>query len=92
MEKVTIVGIDLAKNVFQLREVVNGLMDVLSTGCRWRVIPKDLPARSTVFDYFDLWNWDGTLRRIHQVLYEQCREAGVTCGWSNSLHHDCIMA
>jgi len=63
------------KRRVNIREVVNGLMYVLSTGCQWRAIPKDLPARSTVFDYFDLWNWDGTLRRIHQVLYEQCREA-----------------
>jgi len=26
-----------------VREVVNGLMYVLSTGCQWRTIPKDLP-------------------------------------------------
>jgi len=25
------------------REIVNGLMYVLSTGCQWRAIPKDLP-------------------------------------------------
>jgi transposase len=25
------------------REVVNGIMYILSTGCQWRVIPKDLP-------------------------------------------------
>jgi len=31
------------------------LMYVLSTGCQWRAIPKDLPPRSTVYDYFDLW-------------------------------------
>ena len=31
----------------EVREVVNGLMYVLSTGCQWRAIPKDLPARST---------------------------------------------
>src|ERR1041384_3210607 len=29
------------------REVVNGLMYVLSTGCQWRAIPKDLPPRLT---------------------------------------------
>ena len=28
-----------------LREVVNGVMYVLSTGCQWRYIPKDLPPR-----------------------------------------------
>ena len=26
-----------------VREVVNGLMYILSTGCQWRSIPKDLP-------------------------------------------------
>ncbi len=41
-----------------MREVVNGLMYVLSTGCQWRAIPKDLPPRSTVYDYFSLWTWD----------------------------------
>lgn len=58
-----------------LREVVNGLMYILSTGCQWRAVPKDLPPRSTLFDYFDLWNWDGTLGLIHEELYVKCREA-----------------
>jgi transposase len=58
-----------------VREVVNGLMYVLSTGCQWRAIPKDLPPRSTVYDYFDLWSWDGTLDRVHEALYARCREA-----------------
>jgi len=56
------------------REVMNGIMYVLSTGCQWRAIPKDLPPRSTLFDYLDLWNWDGTLDRIHHALYVKCRE------------------
>ena len=56
------------------REVVNGLMYVLSTGCQWRAVPKDLPARSTLYDYFDLWTYDGTLQRLHETLYAKCRE------------------
>jgi len=56
------------------RAIVDGLMYILSTGCQWRALPKDLPPRSTVHDYFDLWNWDGTLDRIHHALYEKCRE------------------
>jgi transposase len=56
------------------REVVNGLMYILSTGCQWRAIPKDLPARSTLYDYFDLWSYDGTLDRLHDALYVKCRE------------------
>ena len=58
-----------------VREVVNGLMYILSTGCQWRAIAKDLPPRSTLYDYFDLWGWDGTLDRIHDALYAQCRQA-----------------
>jgi transposase len=46
----------------------------LSTGCQWRAIPKDLPPKSSVYGYFDLWTYDGTLDRIHHALYEQCRE------------------
>jgi transposase len=56
------------------REIVDGLMYILSTGCQWRALPKDLPPRSTVHDYFDLWSWDGTLDRIHHALYVKCRE------------------
>ena len=62
------------KRTVDLREVVNGLMYILSTGCQWRAIPKDLPPRSTLHGYFDLWSWDGTLERIHHALYVACRE------------------
>src|SRR5713101_359722 len=62
------------KRTVVMREVVNGLMYILSTGCQWRAIPKDLPPRSSVHDYFDLWTYDGTLEQIHHALYEQCRE------------------
>ena len=57
-----------------VREVVNGVMYVLSTGCQWRYIPKDLPPRSTVNGYFCRWGWNGTLQKIHHALYMKCRE------------------
>ena len=63
------------KRTVIMREVVNGLMYILSTGCQWRAIPKDLPPRSTLYDYFDLWNGYGTLDLIHHELYVKCREA-----------------
>ena len=59
-----------------VREVMNGIMYILSTGCQWRAVPKDLPPRSTLFDYLDLWSYDGTLDRIHHALYVECRERG----------------
>ena len=57
-----------------MRQVVNGLMYILGTGCQWRAIPKDLAPRSTVHGYFDLWTWNGTLDRLHHELYVKCRE------------------
>ena len=62
------------KRTVNMREVVNGVMFVLSTGCQWRYIPKDLPPRSTVNGYFCLWGWNGTLEKMHHVLYVKCRE------------------
>ena len=62
------------KRSVDMREVVNGLMYVLGTGCQWRAIPKDLPPRSTVNGYFADWDYDGTLDRIHHALYLGCRE------------------
>jgi putative transposase len=57
-----------------VREVVNGIMFVLSTGCQWRYIPKDLPPRSTLHDYLVRWNGDNTLTAIHHALYVRCRD------------------
>jgi len=56
------------------RDLINGIMYVLSTGCQWRYIPKDMPPRSTLHDYLDRWNYDGTLKKIHHELYLRCRE------------------
>ncbi len=57
-----------------VREVLNAIFYVLSTGCQWNALPRDLPPKSTVYDYLDLWDWDGTLERIHDVLYVETRE------------------
>src|ERR1700674_4740572 len=64
------------KRTVNLREVMNGIMYVLSTGCQWRAIPKDLPPRSTLFGYLDLWGYDGTLVLFHHALFMACREQG----------------
>jgi transposase len=56
-------------------DVANGVRYVLSTGCQWRHIPKDLPPKSTMHDYFTRWNHDGTIEKIRHTLYVQCREA-----------------
>jgi transposase len=57
-----------------VREVLNAIFYVLSTGCQWEAMPKDLPPKSTAWGYLDLWNWDGTLERVHHALYVAVRE------------------
>ena len=62
------------KRTIDVGEILNGIFYVLWTGCQWQALPKDLPPKSTVWAYFDLWSWDGTLERIHHALYVAVRE------------------
>lgn len=57
-----------------IREVLNGVFYVLMTGCQWRALPTDLPPKSTVHEYLGLWEWDGTLARLHHALFVAVRE------------------
>src|SRR5262249_49905179 len=36
------------KRTIDVREILNGIFYVLSTGCQWQALPKDLPPKSTV--------------------------------------------
>jgi transposase len=62
------------KREANVREVLNGIFYVLWTGCQWKALPKDFPPKSTVHYYLMLWDWDGTLDRIHHALYVATRE------------------
>ncbi len=63
------------KRTVDVREVLNAIFYVLATGCQWKALPKDLPPKSTAHSYFMLWDWSGTLERIHEALYVALREA-----------------
>ena len=39
------------------RSLINGSLYILSTGCHWRPIAKDFPPGSTLFGYFQRWEW-----------------------------------
>lgn len=58
-----------------LREVTNGILYVLRTGCPWRMLPHDLPPWGTVWWYFRHWGHDGTWERIHEALRPKVRWA-----------------
>ena len=61
-------------NVIDLREVVNALLYLNRTGCRWCLLPTDFPNWNTVRYHFDHWTRDGTFIRINDVLRERARQ------------------
>src|SRR3954465_3709442 len=50
-----------------LREVLNAIFYVLSTGCAWSALPHDFPPEGTVRDYFPQWRRAGRWQRIHDA-------------------------
>jgi len=63
-----------SKRTVIMREVVNGLMYILSTGCQWRAIPKDLPPKSRSMAISICGHMTARWNESNHALYEQCRE------------------
>jgi transposase len=59
-----------------IREVLNAIFYVLSTGCQWQALPKDLPPKSTAHSYFMLWDW--TARWSASTMRSMSRPASAT--------------
>ena len=57
-----------------IREIVNALFYIASTGCQWRQLPKGFPPYSTVQGYFYPWSRDGTWATINNALVVMARE------------------
>lgn len=57
------------------REIVNGILYVLRSGCPWRLIPHNLPAWGTVHDYFRQWQkqdiWDQALEALRKQMRQK---------------------
>lgn len=57
-----------------LREVVNAIVDIATTGCQWAMVPKEFPPYSTVQRYFYDWRDGGLLQTIRFTLAMETRE------------------
>ena len=55
------------------REIVNGILYVLRTGCGWEYLPHDLPPWKTVYDYFRQWKQAGIWAAANTALTRQSR-------------------
>lgn len=58
-----------------LREIVNAMLYLNRSGCQWDMLPHDLPAKSTVYDYFARWRDDGTWQKLIDARRAQVRVA-----------------
>jgi putative transposase len=58
-----------------MREVLNAIFYQARSGCQWDMLPHDLPAKSTVFDYFRQWRDDGTWQEVLDALRRRVRTA-----------------
>jgi putative transposase len=56
------------------REIVNGILYVLRSGCPWRLMPHDLPAWGTVYYYFRTWRIAGIWDQALEALRKQMRQ------------------
>ena len=72
-----------------IRLVIDALLYMSGTGCQWRYLPEEYPARSTVYGYFKQWQddstWDNILKKLReQVLQKAGRNARPTAGMIDS--------
>ena len=56
-----------------LRAVLDAIFYVLRSGCQWRLLPREFPPWSTVYDYFRKWRNTGVWERLNTALREQVR-------------------
>ena len=56
-----------------LREVLDGILYLVRTGCQWRLLPTDFPPWSTVHTWYRRWRRDGTWQRLHDALRPPAR-------------------
>jgi len=60
-----------------MREVLNTIFSLNRSGGQGERLPHDLLPKSTVYDYFAQWRYDGTWAKLVKALREQtCVEAG----------------
>jgi putative transposase len=57
-----------------MRDVVEAILFIASSGCQWRMLPGDFPPVSTVRGYFYRWRDSGLLETMNQLLAMAARE------------------
>lgn len=64
----------VGRSPLNLREVINGILYVIKTGCQWSMLPSDYPNQKSVFHYYNSWSKKGIWEKINSVLVEKVRK------------------
>jgi len=56
-----------------LREVINGILYQLKTGCQWEMLPHDFPPEGTVRHYFHYFKRTNQFETINETLRKAVR-------------------
>ncbi|WP_344983055.1 transposase [Deinococcus rubellus] len=54
--------------MWSLRDILDGIFDVIRSGNAWRLMPHDLPPWSTVYHDHRVWRLWGLWEHVHTVL------------------------
>ena len=57
----------------EFRQIVNGVLYLVFTGCQWRFLPQEYGKWQTVYYYFARWQKSGLWFRIHETLRARLR-------------------
>ena len=57
-----------------LRQVINGILYVVKTGCQWGMLPNDYPHYKSVYHYYNTWSKKGMWEKINGQLVEKVRQ------------------
>jgi transposase len=67
-----------------LRNVVNGILYVLQTGCQWKAMPREFGSGSAIHAYFQEWVQRGVFEELWELaLHEYDALKGIDWKWQS---------
>lgn len=60
--------------IWSKRQILDGIIYQLKSGCNWGDLPKDLPPYSTVYWHYKQWRNTGVLDKMMAELHAQVRQ------------------
>ena len=57
-----------------MRDIFNGILYLLRSGCSWRMLPNDFPPWGTVHYYYRKFRRAGIWQKIHNALRKEVRK------------------